>query len=268
MAVHFQIPKIKSFAFSFLLVFGIFYFPNFLFSEESQVPDESELENLVSKEEFNTQSFLDAKKILKRIYKNGGEEFYCGCSFTKEKRKFLLDTSSCGLESRNDPIRFDRIEWEHVVPAHAFGNSRTCWREKLCTKNGRSFKGRKCCVEIDPVFRAMEGDMHNLQPSAGELNKDRNVYSFGIVEGEPREYGACDFELDRSTNTVEPREEIRGVIARTYFYMEDRYKVRISDQKRKLFTAWDKQFPASDWEKKRNRLIAKHQGNKNSFIPE
>ena len=52
------------------------------------------------------------------------------------------------------PIRANRIEWEHIMPAENFGKHLPCWQ------NG----GRKAC-EKDPLFNKMEGDMHNLVPA-------------------------------------------------------------------------------------------------------
>ena len=214
-------------------------------------------------------SFNQAKKLMKRVYSGHQISFYCGCSYSYKqingKEKTVVNAETCGYQPRKNNERGQFIEWEHVVPAHAFGNTRECWREEICTdNNGKKFKGRKCCEKIDPVFNKMEGDLHNLRPAIGELNADRNNFHFGIINGEPREYGACDFEvLDK---TVEPRPEIRGEIARTYFYMEKQYNVKISDKQRKLFTVWDKQFPPTDWEKERNKRIKAIQGNGNPFI--
>ena len=106
--------------------------------------------------------------------------------------------------------------------------------------------------------------MDNLQPAVGELNADRSNYHYGIIPGEPREYGACDFEVEGKL--AEPKEDIRGDIARTYFYMEDTYGVRISDKQRKLFEVWNRQDPVSEWERIRAERIEKIQGNKNKFI--
>ena len=57
-----------------------------------------------------------------------------------------------------------------------------------------------------------------------------------------------------------------GDIARTMFYMEKTYGFRLSDQQRKLFTAWHRQDPPDAWERERNRRIAKIQGRENTFI--
>ncbi len=215
------------------------------------------------------QSFSHSKKLMKKVYYDNQYSFYCGCKYDYKqingKEKTVVDMASCGYTPRKNVERGEYIEWEHVVPAHAFGNTRQCWREAICTDSkGKSFKGRKCCEKLDPVFRTMQADMYNLQPVVGELNADRSNYHYGIIDGEPREYGMCDFEI--AGKIAEPKEDIRGDIARTYFYMEYTYGVRISDKQRKLFEIWDRQDPISEWERIRASRIEKIQGNKNPFI--
>lgn len=217
----------------------------------------------------NNESFSKAKKLMKNVYYDNQKSFYCGCQYDYKqingKEKIVVDAASCGYISRKNAERGKYIEWEHIVPAHAFGNTRQCWREPICTdKNGKSFKGRKCCEKTDKMFRIMQADMYNLQPAVGEINADRSNYHYGIIAGEPREYGECDFEIEGKL--AEPREDIRGDIARTYFYMEDTYGVRISDKQRKLFQVWDNQDPVSEWERIRADRIEAIQGNKNKFI--
>jgi len=50
----------------------------------------------------------------------------------------------------------------------------------------------------------MEADMHNLKPSAGEINGLHSNYSFAMISGEPRRFGACDMEIeDRKAEPLE-----------------------------------------------------------------
>lgn len=215
------------------------------------------------------ESFTKAKKLMKKVYYDNQQSFYCGCHYNyielNGKEKILVDANSCGYKPSKNNQRAIFIEWEHVVPAWHFGHDRQCWREPICTNSkGKKFKGRKCCEKIDPLFRIMQADMYNLQPAIGELNANRSNLYFGIIDGEPRKFGACDFEVDNKV--VEPKEDIRGDIARTYFYMEYNYGITISNKQRKLFELWDKNDPVSDWERKRAKRIEKIQGNKNKFI--
>lgn len=217
----------------------------------------------------NNTSFSKSKKLMEQVYYDNMFSFYCNCQYsyqiTDKSIKAVVDNKSCGYMPRKSQKRGKYIEWEHVVPAWAFGNTRKCWREEICTdKYGNKYKGRKCCTKIDKVFKAMEADMYNLYPAVGELNADRKNYKYGIIPGEERKYGACDFEV--ADKLVEPKEDIRGDIARTYFYMEKTYNVPISDKQRKLFEVWDKQDKIDEWEIIRAKRIEKIQGNRNTFV--
>lgn len=207
------------------------------------------------------------KKLLQFVYRDHLETFYCGCPFDLGKKIIPSD--------RYTPKRFtqrsERIEWEHVVPAQAFGQSFTEWREgnsECIDRKGRAFRGRGCAGKISMEYRYMEADMYNIVPAVGEINGDRSNFSYGMIPGESREYGACDFEVqDRK---AEPREAIRGDIARIYFYMEWAYPGHgiISNKNRKLFEAWDKADSVDAWEIERCRRIEKVQGNRNPFVKE
>ena len=151
--------------------------------------------------------------------------------------------------------RAGRIEWEHIMPAYHFGHQRQCWQQG----------GRKACKK-DPIFRKMEADLHNLVPAIGEVNGDRSNFKFGMIEGEPRRYGACDMEIDFKAKRAEPPENKRGDIARIYFYMRDQYQLRLSKQQTRLLEVWNKSDPVDQWEKRRNQLIEKIQGNSNPYV--
>ena len=88
-------------------------------------------------------SFSKSKKLLLKLYKAHPVTLYCGCSFKGKK----TDLSSCGYIPKKDKKRANRIEWEHVVPVHTFGQSFSEWRNghpKCVNKKGKKFKGRKC----------------------------------------------------------------------------------------------------------------------------
>lgn len=211
------------------------------------------------------KSFSQAKnKLYETIYQGQAQTFYCGCKFTQTRRVYL---GTCDVKPRVNTTRAKQLEAEHIFPAYHFGQFRACWREKLCTnRKGERYGGRKCCNDIDPVFRTAHNDLHNLVPSVGEINGDRSNYRWGMIAEEKRDYGSCDIEIDKANRRAEPPESVRGNIARTYFYMSDTYDIRLSKQQRQLFTAWDKLDPPDSWEKERNQRIKKVQGNLNPYI--
>ncbi len=118
----------------------------------------------------------------------------------------------------------------------------------------------------------MEADIHNHFTSIGDVNGDRSNHPFSEVPDEPRVYGQCDFELKknlwRKGKIAEPKESIRGDIARAYFYMSEQYDVPISDDYKEMLLKWNLSDPADQWEKKRNDLIEAVQGNRNRFVDE
>ncbi|MEH6652250.1 MAG: endonuclease [Motiliproteus sp.] len=131
------------------------------------------------------QTFSQAKRIAATLYADHQTSFYCGCSYSRQGKKLVPDLGSCGYVPRKEPKRASRIEWEHVVPAWAFGHQLQCWQDG----------GRKNCKKVSEKFRRMEADLMNLVPALGEINGNRSNYSFTMLQGEPRVYGACDFEV-------------------------------------------------------------------------
>jgi deoxyribonuclease-1 len=212
-----------------------------------------------------TESFNQAKKGMVEVFASRETTFYCGCSYTGKD----IDLAGCGYQPKKDATRARRLEWEHVVPAHAFGQAFTEWREghpDCVDRKGKPFKGRNCARKTVKLFRLMEADLYNLQPAIGEVNGLRSNYSMEMIPGEKREFGDCDVEIEN--HKVEPRPEIRGDIVRTYRYMDKAYpgKGIISRSNQKLFEAWDKLDPVDEWERERARRIEAIQGNKNPFI--
>ena len=66
---------------------------------------------------------------------------------------------------------------------------------------------------MNKKYRRIQADMYNLYPAIGEVNGRRSNYSMAIIKGEKREFGKCDVEI--KNKKVEPRDDIRGEIART-----------------------------------------------------
>ena len=216
---------------------------------------------------MNAASFSKSKKILlKKIYFDNQISFYCSNPYEikqiKGKEKTLIIQDSKYFSPRNEyyksgkpNTRAQRIEWEHVMPAHNFGKHLKCWQEG----------GRKNCRK-DKTFKTMEADMHNLVPAIGEVNGDRSNYRYGADIPKVVQYGNCQFQIDFKAKRAYPKEDIRGDIARIYFYMSDKYNVRLSKQERKMMEVWDKQDPVSEWERIKNKRVQKLQGNFNPHI--
>jgi deoxyribonuclease I len=69
-------------------------------------------------------SFSKAKKILlKPVYPDHKITFYCGCPFTDDKR--IVPSES--YTPKKEGTRSRRTEWEHIVPASAYGQKFPEW---------------------------------------------------------------------------------------------------------------------------------------------
>jgi deoxyribonuclease-1 len=221
--------------------------------EEDVAIIESEIQRL----KRETYSFSKSKRLLAtQVYPNHPIAFYSGCRYKITGKKLIPIHSSCGFKYRKNKNRSKRIEWEHIVPAWLFGHQLRCWQQG----------GRLNCRNSNAIFKQMEADMHNLVPAIGEINGDRSNYKYGMIPGEQRLYGRPDMEIAFTQRIAEPPESVFGDIARIYFYMVDRYGLKISNQQKKLFIAWNNLDPVDTWEREKNNRIKKVQGNENLYI--
>lgn len=230
------------------------------------------------------RSFDEAKKALLQIYASAPAriDLYCGCTFLPEPGRGLrVDLAGCGYSPARDAARAERIEWEHAVPAAAFGRRFVEWREgadQCVDGKKRRFRGR-ACARTSPEFARMEGDLHNLFPVVGEVNGLRGDLPMGVLDPpgatpvhhtskDTFRFGACGSSIEGGV--FMPRREVRGDLARAYKYMNAAYPERglIDDAHRLVFDRWDAEDPPDDWERERNRRIAERQGNGNPFIDE
>jgi deoxyribonuclease-1 len=206
---------------------------------------------------FEKAKVVAKKQVFYDQANSSAGDLYCGCKWTwVGKSGGRVDALSCGYEVRKQASRAKRTEWEHIVPAWTFGHQRKCWQQG----------GRKNCAATDQVFRTMEADLFNLYPAVGEVNGDRSNFNYGMTSGVSAQYGACQTRIDFGSRTAEPRNEVKGLVARTTFYMFDRYNLNMSRQQQQLLMAWSKQYPATTWERKRNDRIAQIVEYSNPFV--
>ena len=114
----------------------------------------------------------------------------------------------------------------------------------------------------------MEADLYNIVPSVGIVNQMRGNKRMGKLEFWQKALTKCSLTL--ADRIVEPKEGIRGFIARAYLYMRETYpkRVKINVRDYQLYMSWHKKYPAKSWELKRAKHIFRLQANKNNFIPE
>ncbi len=230
----------------------------------------------------HSQSFYAVKReMLNKIYYDHRETLYCGADFTKQKeiirpRGFVLpDLRSVEFDvyditPEELQKKAERMEWEHIVPAQNFGKTFPEWfagKEACVSKKGKKFKGRACAEQESEEFRYMYTDMYNLYPAIGAVNYLRANYNFTqFTKPIKPTFGSCGGMVIYK-NKVEPRNAVKGLIARTYLYMQYTYpRYRISENMASLLNVWNKQFPVTPWECERAYRIEKVQGNANEIV--
>ncbi len=217
-------------------------------------------------------SFDKAKDVARNtIYADHREDFYCACTYKPNSTKSggTISATACGYKARKNVARGKVLEWEHVMPAYFFGRNRACWKtgdDRCETSTGTAYKGRECCAKVNTTFKRIEADLHNLTPAVGELNGDRSNKPYGVVSGEPRLYGACDFEIGGSPKVTEPREEVKGDAARIWLYMSKTYAIKLTAAQKAMFKKWSEEDPPDNWERLRDTRIDAAQGNRNPFV--
>ena len=169
----------------------------------------------------------------KNVYPNGGETLYCGVRFGPRKNR--------------------SINVEHVYPM--------AWAMKA-----QGCRSRDECRRSSPRFNRIEADMHNFYPSRKDINKARGSSPFGMVDGERRYYGSCDFEFDPRRRAVEPRPQVRGNIARAMFHMKESYGLKFYRRQGETLQRWNREDPPDREERRRNDAIEGLQGTRNRFV--
>ena len=159
-------------------------------------------------------SFSKSKRTLKSIYlkPNKNRTLYCSCSFDSDKQ---INNDSCDYSPRiKSNKRSQQLEFEHVVPAHALGQNLQCWKKPICSKrNGKKYRGRKCCSKVSDEFQQMQSDMHNLFPTVGEVNGDRSNLSLVKLMEKNGNTGSVTLKLQRELqNERNPSEKILHVL--------------------------------------------------------
>jgi endonuclease I len=123
-------------------------------------------------------------------------------------------------------------------------------------------------------------DLHHLRPADTSVNSSRSNLDFDNG-GSPHGEAEGNFS---DSDSWEPRDEVKGDIARMLFYMAVRYEgdsgeldLELNDKvengsnplhgKRTVLLEWHKQDPVDENEMRRNEIIYEnYQGNRNPFI--
>lgn len=211
-------------------------------------------------------NFRAAKLYLSVLYAEHPYTLYSDCRFADAQ----IDYGHCAWRPRKANARAMRVEWEHIVPAEAFGQGLPAWHtgDPSCVdSHGRAFHGRRCAARASADFRRMEADLYNLVPEIGELNQLRSnkpMAELGDADGEPL---ASIGGLVAKRGFM-PRDAAKGDVARAYLYMQANYPQvnMLSRKQAQLFSVWAAADPVDAWECRRAFRIEGIQGNENAYV--
>lgn len=190
---------------------------------------------------YNAASRIFWNQLHKDI---GGISLYCGVSFDPEGFYMISPNKK-------------RMTIEHVLPAQWMAEWLRC-------------KNRGC---THPSFKLAEADLHNLWPALGAINSSRGQRPFGEVMGgvtklpeSIAKYLTCDYKrVLGKDGLVEPRDGVKGDIARSLLYMNREYRFPLGGMWPTLLV-WGLQDPPDVNERWRNDIIETLQGTRNIFI--
>ena len=227
-------------------------------------PGVDDFSNLKYEQNSRFTKFSKSKKALYSL-PSTKETFYCKCPYNKKKK---VDLEACSYVTWKFTKRAQRVEAEHVVPAHTLCGKTVEWKKghPQCFNKIRPYKGRKCAPKRNPTCIRAYNDLHNLRPANGEINAMRSNYKFGIIEGEERKFGVCNFEV--KNRVAEPPNDRQGDIARIYLFMHNAYKELnlLNKKEYNKYIQWSKADPVDHAECSLNENIFKLQGTYNSVV--
>ncbi|MCZ6763660.1 MAG: endonuclease, partial [Alphaproteobacteria bacterium] len=176
------------------------------------------------------------------LYFFGGTTLYCDMSFDKNGQ---LDRAG------------EQRTIEHVVPRQWLAERYGCENAASCGDNKE--------------FNFAAADLHNLWPAIGRINSSRKNVPFGELAGEEhrRKTDICqDYERGPGPDgdaVVEPREEVKGDIARSLLYMANAYDLDLRGMQA-MVLRWHMSDPPDLHERWRNFVIWRRQGTRNPYI--
>ncbi|WP_318515730.1 endonuclease [Photobacterium leiognathi] len=226
---------------------------------------------LPTKNESN-QSYNKAKKWLySTVYPTSELKttIYCENKFNS-KRKIVAVPD--GFSAKGSPKRLGRVEAEHVVSISNIGKHYPEYRghPDCVDSKGRSFKGRNCVEKMNADYRYANADLYLLYPANGLINQLRSNYNFAQLGNiSNNKVTGCDIKIDSKRRLVEPRDEVKGIAARTHLYATQAYPIfKLSRKQKQLFEAWDRLYPITAEECRRYNVIKSVQRSDNPILRE
>ncbi|MDE0521014.1 MAG: endonuclease [Boseongicola sp.] len=183
------------------------------------------------------------KLFWPHMYPDGGETFYCELPFS-------------GMEVQNAKTAPVNGERKRIWVEHVYASS---WIEQA---------KESACNDAHKGICEGAGDLHNLWPALRSTNQRRSNHPFGNIAGESKQAfpSYCD-DFEFYNEMVEPRDDVKGDVARSILYMMEAYDLPLPKQmKFSLLMKWHRQDPPDAHELWRRDAIFGLQGTDNAWL--
>jgi len=215
---------------------------------------------------YNGTAALKGKELKTQLH----EIIKGHVDFSYSQAKFIINYSDA---DPNNPSNVILFYTQRSQNANTYGTGENdINREHVWAKSHGTFAG----------IRPMDGDAFNLRPADGSVNVKRSNKDFGNVQPNGtrhEEASECWYSADK----WEPGDATKGQAARIIFYMATRYEGTNGEMDLEVVNGfntypkpehgdlatlleWNRKFPPTDFERKRNERIFTVQQNRNPFI--
>ena len=231
-------------------------------------------------------SIIDGQKPL-RYTQSGNTDWYDGEKMDVWEALVYTDSACPEDIPRCGYIQLLYLDQtRHIDQANRGKSSHDSWDREHVWPKSRGFKKQ-----------SQDGytDLHHLRPADRNINGAHSNYGFGMggkmiydKRADNSRYPSGNY-LNKQQASFEPSDRAKGQVARMIFYMAVRYEksdnqspenmpdliLTKGNQKQSgqpsigdlcTLLTWHREFPVSDFEKRRNNRVQQLQGNRNPFI--
>jgi len=188
--------------------------------------------SLASGQDRIPDSTASAALFWGQLYASGGTSLYCGKAFDGEGSQLTIS-----------PI----------------------YSSKQLKRSLRCVTDRQCTI-MNPRYPLIAADLHNHYPALTRVELARRNAQFGELDDSvSSKFDDIGCDMKASFQLIEPRDAVKGNIARAIFYMHVEYDLPIIGQLQ-MYQHWHRMDPPDAEEQARNDRIESLQGTRNRFI--
>lgn len=166
-----------------------------------------------------------------KLYSGGGKTFYCEQEFKRKSAIYAID---------------------YIYTADKIGEFVGCTNRIQCKR--------------DKKYNGIISDLHNMVPAVKKVYLKRRTTIFGEIDDDAHK-AFDEYQCDYKTvfQIVDPRNGVKGNVARTMFYMHEEYGLPFVGHL-EMYQRWSDLDPVDQAERDRNDLIEQLQGKRNRYI--